>query len=106
MARKQTGRRNTKALNARLDYELDTDLIDWLDALPPGRRSEEIRDVLRRGLRIDSLRTELEAVITATINGALAGLQIAADRQGIEFDKNEVEEVFGAQLDNLLGKFS
>ena len=105
MARKNTGRRNTKTLNARLDYELDMDLIEWLDALPPGRRSEEIRDVLRRALRIDSLRTDLEAVITATINNALAGMQVAAARQGIEFDKNEVEEAFGAQLDNLLGKF-
>lgn len=105
MSRKQTGRRNTKTLNARLDYELDTDLINWLDALPPGRRSEEIRDVMRRGLRIDSLRTELEAVITATITNALSGIQVAAAKQGIEFDKNEVEEVFGEQLDSLLGKF-
>jgi hypothetical protein len=105
MARQPSGRRSTKFLHARLDCELDTDLIDWLDALPPGRRSEVVRDVVRRGLRIDGLRTELEAVITATITNALSGMQLAAEKQGIEFDKNEVEEAFGAQLDNLLGKF-
>jgi hypothetical protein len=105
MTRRRTGRRNTKALNARLDHELDVDLIDWLDALPSGRRSEAIRDVLRMGLRVDGLRTELEAVIRATISEALAGIQIVAAQQGIEFDKNEVEEAFGTQLDKLLGNF-
>src|SRR5688572_7896923 len=99
MTRRRTGRRNTKALNARLDHELDVDLIDWLDALPSGRRSEAIRDVLRMGLRVDGLRTELETVIRATISEALAGIQIVAAQQGIEFDRNEVEETFGAQLD-------
>ena len=64
MARRRTGRRNTKALNARLDCELDTDLISWLEALPSGRRSEAIRDVLRMGLRTDNLRDELERIMS------------------------------------------
>lgn len=105
MTRQRTGRRNTKTLNARLDCELDIDLIDWLEALPAGRRSEAIRDGLRMGLRMDSLRTELEAVIRSTIQEALANLQVVAAQQGIEFDQNEVEDEFGAQLDKLLGSF-
>ncbi len=105
MARKRTGRRNTKTVNARLDCELDADLIGWLEALPSGRRSEAIRDGLRMGLRIDGLRTDLETVIRSTIQEALANIQVVAAQQGIEFDKNEVEEVFGEELDKLLGSF-
>src|SRR5688500_10305898 len=105
MARRRTGRRNTKALNARLDCELDSDLISWLEALPSGRRSEAIRDVLRMGLRTDNLRDDLECIIRSTISEALAGIQVVAAQQGIEFDKNEVEESFGTQLDRLLGNF-
>jgi hypothetical protein len=105
MTRRRTGRRNTRALNARLDCELDSDLINWLEALPSGRRSDAIRDGLRMGLRSDSLRTDLEGVIRSTIQEALANLQVVAAQQGIEFDKNEVEEAFGTQLDKLLGSF-
>ena len=52
MSRKGQGRRNTRALNARLDLELDTDLIQWLDGQPRGKRSEAIRDLMRDGLRM------------------------------------------------------
>lgn len=105
MARRRAGRRNTRTLNARLDIELDADLIAWLDTLPDGRRSDAIRDALRRGLSADRLRADLEAVIRSTIHEALANIQIIAAQQGIEFDHNEVEDEFGSQLDRLLGGF-
>src|SRR5574341_525772 len=74
MSRKRTGRRNTTALNARLDLELDADLISWLESQPSGRRSEAIRSMMRSGLRIDYLRGEMEAIIRAAISEALAAL--------------------------------
>jgi hypothetical protein len=106
MSRQRTGRRSTRALNARLDLELDGDLIAWLDRLPAGRRSEAIRTLMRSGLRMEDLRGEFEGIIRAAIREALSGIQIVAAQQGIEFSSNEVEEAFGAQLDKLLDSIS
>ena len=56
MDRKPAGRRSTKMISIRLDDELDADLIEWLEAQPPGRRSEAIRDLMRGGLREENRR--------------------------------------------------
>lgn len=105
MSRRRTGRRNTRALNARLDNELDADLIEWLDAQPAGRRSEAIRNLLRDGLTLREQRAELAKVVRQTIAEALRDVQIVAASQGVEFNTNQVEDAFGSQLDQLLGRF-
>jgi len=87
MGRKPAGRRSTKMISVRLDEELDADLIRWLEAQPPGRRSEAIRDLMRDGLR----QRESQAEMLLTV------------QQGVALDANEVEDAFGAKLDRMLG---
>jgi Arc/MetJ-type ribon-helix-helix transcriptional regulator len=103
MSRKPTGRRNTRALNVRLDEELDVDLIQWLEAQPPGRRSEAIRDLMRDGLRARDSQAEMLMAVRQAVSEALDGLQVMAIQQGVALDANEVEDTFGAKLDQMLG---
>lgn len=105
MSRKGEGRRNTQALNARLDTELDADLIAWLDEQPRGKRSEAIRDLMRDGLRMRQLEGNIAAVVRQAVAEALVGVQVARVDPGTSPNTNEVEEQFGDQLDHLLGKF-
>ncbi len=96
-------------IHARVYPGKDEDLINWLDSLPPGERSRMIREALRAGIglapppRSDSAL--LAEIVRQAVVDALAGIQTAAAQQGITFDKNEVEEAFGDQLDHLLGNF-
>jgi hypothetical protein len=105
MSRKRTGRRNTRVLNARLDNELDGDLIAWLDAQPAGRRSEAIRDLMRDGLRARDLQVDLADSVRRAVSEALQGIQIVAAQRGVEFNTNDVEQAFGDKLDQMLGGF-
>lgn len=105
MSRKGKGRRNTRRLNARLDVELDADLIEWMDSQPHGKRSEAIRDLVRDGLRMRQLEGNLAAMVRQAVTEALSGVHIAPTQQGQNADANEIEDAFGDQLDKLLGRF-
>jgi len=105
MSRKPTGRRNTQTINLRLDRELDADLIAWLEAVPPGKRSDAVRTALREELQAAQLLDELSSTIRATVREALSGIQITAAQQGVDLDTNPVEAEFGAKLDKLLNSF-
>jgi hypothetical protein len=105
MSRKGKGRRNTRALNARLDTELDADLIDWLDAQPKSKRSEAIRDLMRDGLRMRQMEGNFASMVRQAVAEALAGIQLTDAHRASNSDTNEVEETFGNQLNQLLGRF-
>lgn len=99
----------TSHIHVRVYPGKDDDLMEWIEGLPPGKRSQAIRDALRRGIgmpvsgNVDI--SAIEAVVRQTISDALRGMQMVAEQQGIAFDNNQIEESFGNKLDQLLGKF-
>jgi hypothetical protein len=42
--------------------------------------------------------------VRQAVSEALAGLQVMAVQQGVALDANEVEDAFGAKLDQMLGE--
>ena len=48
-------------LNVRLDPELDSDLIAWLEGQPRGRRSQAVREALRAGIGVSHEETSRHA---------------------------------------------
>jgi hypothetical protein len=108
MGRQATGRRESKTLIARLDCDVDADLIAWCESLPVGKRSQILRDTLRKGIKASATSEEninIVAVIKHAIADALKGVHSMAAEQGVNLDTNDIEETFGGQLDELLGKF-
>ncbi len=87
-------------IHARVYPGKDEDLINWLDSLPPGERSRMIREALRAGIGLVSPPRSDSALLAEIVRQA-----VAAAQQGIAYDRNEVEEAFGDQLDHLLGNF-
>lgn len=107
MSRKPTGRQNSKMISIRLDDQLDADLIDWLEAQSPGRRSEAVRDTLRAGLETQTLRSELADLVRQAVADALQHVHLDPGSQlpgGVQ--TSDLEDAFGDQLDRLLSKFS
>ncbi len=99
----------SKYIHARVYRGKDDDLINWLESLPDGRRSGLIREALRVGIGLvpppSSEQADIADIVRQAVQEALSGLQLVADRQGVSFDTNDVEEAFGEQLDNLLNRF-
>ena len=85
--------------------EQDADLIEWFDAQPAGKRSEAIRDLLRDGLRMRELGSDLSSMVRQAVAEALANVQVFSTSDSTQRDTSEVEEAFGDQLDQLLGRF-
>lgn len=92
-------------VHARLRPGRDDDLIVWLETQPTGGRSEAIRALLRDGLRMRQTEVSLGSIVRRAIKETLAGLQATATQERAELNSNEVEEEFGAQLDQLLDQF-
>jgi len=92
-------------IHARVYPGIDDDLIRWLEERPEGRRSEAIRTLLRDGLRMRELHTELVETVRQTVAEVLREVQVVAAQQGGMLATNQVEEVFGSQLDQLLDTF-
>jgi hypothetical protein len=93
-------------VNLKLSPERDQDLIEWIESHEFGSRSEAIRDAIRYGIGLKRPeQTVIADVVREAVAEALAGLQLVAAQQGVTLDTNEVEEAFGAQLDQLLEQF-
>ena len=105
MGRRESTRRSTYRFAMRLDFELDSDLIEWMEAQPHGKRSEAVRDLMRDGLRMRQVEGNLAAMVRQAVADALAGVQVVSSQPGTSAGSDEAEEAFGDQLDALLGQF-
>lgn len=76
-----------------------------LEGQPAGGRSEAARVLLRDGLRIHQMEVSLASIVRQAIKETLAGIQLTNTQETEGLDANEVEETFGTQLDQLLGRF-
>jgi Arc/MetJ-type ribon-helix-helix transcriptional regulator len=100
------GKRSSYRVNLKLKPGRDQDLIDWIESQSYGKRSEAIRDALRYGIGLKKPeRTVIAETVREAVSEALKGLKVVAAQQGVTLDTNEVEEAFGAQLDQLLDQF-
>jgi len=92
-------------VHARLHPGRDDDLIAWLESWSVGGRSEAIRALLRDGLRMHQMELSMASIVRQAVKETLAGLQVTDTQERSALNANEVEEEFGAQLDQLLGQF-
>jgi Arc/MetJ-type ribon-helix-helix transcriptional regulator len=92
-------------VHARLLQGQDDDLTEWLDAQPPGTRSEAIRALLRDGLRMRHIDTQLPRLVRQAIGEALSGVQIMPTQPDAVVKENDIEKQYGGQLDDLLSGF-
>jgi len=92
-------------VHARLHPGRDDDLIAWMETQPAGGRSEAVRALMRDGLRMRQMELSMASIVRQVVKETLGGLQVADAQEHSELNTNEVEEEFGAQLDQLLGRF-
>jgi hypothetical protein len=90
-------------IRARVTPGRDDDLIAWLEAQPIGQRSEAIRMVMRDGLRMREIDTQLPRLVRQAIGEALSEVNIA--QPDVLDEENDIEEQYGGQLDDLLSGF-
>jgi len=110
-----SGRRGAKPpdyrVNLRLDYELDGDLIAWMEAQPRGALSQAIREVLRRGLEAEGQSEpgapdyeSIRQIVADELASALAGLLWQAPPLADEVaESSDIESQFGTKLDQMMG---
>jgi len=100
------GRSYSYRVNLKLHPEHDADLIGWIESQEQGQRSAVLREALRIGI---GLRQPPEEIIAQTVRRAVAdaldGLRVLVAEQGAAIKPNDIEEQFGAQLDDLLDRF-
>jgi hypothetical protein len=92
-------------IRARVTPGRDDDLIAWLEAQPTGQCSEAIRMLMRDGLRMREIDTQLPRLVRQAIGEALSEIQIRPTQPDAFDDENDVEEQYGGQLDDLLSGF-
>lgn len=92
-------------VHARIYPGRDDDLIGWLEDQPTGGRSEAIRALMRDGMKMRQLETNLARMIRDAVTETLANLPAASEPLGSTASGSEAEETFGDQLDQLLGRF-
>ena len=92
-------------IHARLLQGQDDDLIEWLDALPQGTRSEAIRALLRDGLRMREIDAQLPLLVRQAIGEALSEVHIRPTQSDAFDQETHIEEQYGGQLDDLLSGF-
>jgi len=105
MDRRETEPRGKYRFAMRLDPDLDADLIAWLEAQPHGRRSEAVRDLMRDGLRMRQIDTQLPRLVRQAVGEALSNVQIRPTHPDASDEENDIEEQYGGQLDDLLSGF-
>jgi Arc/MetJ-type ribon-helix-helix transcriptional regulator len=92
-------------IRARVNPGRDDDLIAWLEAQPVGQRSEAIRMLMRDGLRMREIDTQLPRLVRQAIGEALSEVQIRPTQPDAFEEENDIEEQYGEQLDDLLRDF-
>jgi hypothetical protein len=95
-------------LPVKLDLEWDADLIQWLETLPDGYRSEAVRGVIRNHLKARP-GSDLEAFRKVVADEMLkvmntVQIQYAPDTLPDALTTEELEAKFGSKLDQMLGK--
>ena len=93
-------------LTIKLDYERDADLLAWLETIPRGLRSEEVRQALRDG--IEGRETidlqAIRSVFAEELDKALEGKHIGRSAEPETISTNlDVEQKYGDKLDRMLG---
>ena len=100
------GRSYSYRINLKLHPEQDADLIAWIESQERGQRSMALREALRYGV---GLLQPQEVAIARTVREAVAealeGLRLMVAERATMLTPNEIEEQFGAQLDDLLERF-
>jgi hypothetical protein len=92
-------------IRARVTPGRDDDLIAWLEAQPAGQRSEAIRMLMRDGLRMREIDTQLPRLVRQAIGEALSEVNIKTAQPDVLDEENDIEEQYGGQLDDLLSGF-
>jgi Arc/MetJ-type ribon-helix-helix transcriptional regulator len=92
-------------IHARLLQGQDDDLTEWLGAQPQGTRSEAIRSLLRDGLRMRQIDTQLPRLVRQAVEEALSNVQIRPTQRDASDEEIDIEEQYGGQLDDLLSGF-
>jgi hypothetical protein len=92
-------------IRARVTPGRDDDLIAWLEAQPAGQRSEAIRMLMRDGLRMREIDTQLPRLVRQAIGEALSKAQIRPTQPDAFDEENDIEEQYGGRLDDLLRDF-
>jgi hypothetical protein len=54
---------------------------------------------------MQQMESSVASLVRQAVKETLAGLQVTDTQEHSELNANEVEEEFGAQLDQLLGRF-
>ena len=100
------GRSYSYRISLKLHPEHDADLIAWIEAQAHGQHSAAMREALRFGA---GLLQPPQEVIARTVRQAVAealdSLRGLIAEQGAALKPNDIEEQFGAQLDDLLDRF-
>jgi hypothetical protein len=103
-------------ISFRLDSELDTDLIVWLEAVPKGKRSEVLRKMMHDCIEstIPTIRQELtslnleaiRSVVADEIHKALKNNQFAQESSIVNLEQSDMETKYGDKLNLMLGGFA
>jgi Arc/MetJ-type ribon-helix-helix transcriptional regulator len=100
------GRSYSYRINLKLHPERDADLIAWIESQERGQRSAVIREALQYGAGLRRPPEEIIAqMVRQAVADALDGLRLLVAEQGAALEPNNIEEQFGAQLDDLLDRF-
>jgi hypothetical protein len=97
----------------KLDYELDADLIVWMEDQPRGALSQAIRNALRKAIEGERLIEQqapdyevIRQIVADELTQALTGLRFQAHHDDDVANASEAEDQYGARLDQLLGGLS
>jgi hypothetical protein len=116
MGTRTPSQRGDYRINLRLDPELDSDLISWLESVPRGQRSDVLRAIIREGLKNALLENQQEAsmpdldairfVVADEIRKALKEKQFTSEAPVLTTEQHDMESRYGDKLNRMLGGFS
>jgi hypothetical protein len=113
MSNRRTPKRPIYRVNLKLDYELDEDLIAWMEAQPRGALSQAIREALRRVLQVESQAHQqapdyeyIRLIVADELARVLAGLHLQTQQSEAGTTGSDTEVEYGARLDQMLGGLS
>lgn len=113
MSGQRGAKRPDYRVNLRLDYELDGDLIAWMETQPRGTLSHAVREALRRGLAVESQIEQqaldyeyIRQIVADELARSLAGLCLQTPSANDDTNASDTEDQYGARLDQMLGGLS
>jgi hypothetical protein len=116
MGTRKSKKRGNYRMSVRLDLEMDADLINWLESVPKGQRSEALRTIIREGLGITPSQPRQEIptpdldairfVVADEIRKALKDKTIAGQESRSNQPEHDMEAKYGDKLNRMLGGFA